>query len=379
MNAPIEQDQILVSLLRASSLTLAFACSGSIRETEIRINESNEAAAAGSAAHKCAESLPRTGKIDFEQIPIVADEYGCDSEELRFLCRQATKLWHKVKDSFPNALTEVAVDHTLEISGLKITGHIDGISISGDVARLWDWKFGRLDSDYYHQMMAYAAMVLLQFPSIREVTATILWARDQEIENYTVTREQAQAWMARVEAEVVNWDGVFRPNEKCQYCPRQHDCPAFNALARSRAAAVLDVDIASVATTLATMPADQVIDLERKAKMMAAVAGKLRDSIHDMVKSGREIIGSEAQLVVSNEPRREIDPIAAWSIVEETGFSQDDWAHCIKISVTKLEKRIAENAGKGNGAAAKRTLNERLQLAGAIEMVDRLIVKERRL
>ena len=176
MNAPIvATNDILVSLLRASFLTLAFTCPGSIRETPIRINSTNLAAATCSAEHKVLETLPCTGTIDWDSIDGIAAAYDADSNELRYLASCALKLWARVKASFPNAFTEVAVEHTLKISGLKITGHIDGVSISGDVARIWDWKCGRLDNDYYHQMMAYASMILLEYQQIREVTATILW------------------------------------------------------------------------------------------------------------------------------------------------------------------------------------------------------------
>jgi hypothetical protein len=389
MNAPLNTRGIIVSLLRASAMVLAFACPGSIRDTEIRINESNEAADAGTAAHKCSELLPTHGAIDWDNIDRVALEHGVDCNELRFLCGRAQTLWNQgkivngdqtvaLKDCFPGAMTEVGVEHTLEISGLKLTGTLDGVTISGDVARCYDWKFGRLDNDYYHQMMAYASMILLEFPTLREVTITILWARDLDVENYTVTQGKARAWMKRVEDEVINWDGVYRPSEKCVHCPRSYECPAFNALARRDVAVLLDVPTLSLDAQLAAMHPDAVIALERQAKLVNTVSGKAREAIHDLVKKRGEIIGTEAKLVVANEPRREINPVKAWAIIERFGFDEDDWAKVCKIGVTKLEKRIAEKAGRGNGAAAKRKLGEQLEQCGAVQLVDCLIVKERR-
>jgi hypothetical protein len=48
------------------------------------------------------------------------------------------------------------------------------------------------------------------------------------------------------------------------------------------------------------------------------------------------------------------------------------------MSITKVEKRVAELAGKGNGAAAKRDLSQRLELAGAVELREIYKLEERR-
>ena len=378
MNAPLSLG-IVVSLLRASFLTLAFTCPGSIRETPISINGINIAAVTGSAEHKVVESLPRTGFIDWESVDGIAVAYEVDANELRYLSSCAQKLWDKVKGSFPNAFTEVAVEHTLKVCGLKITGHIDGVAISGDVARIYDWKFGRLDNDYYHQMMAYAAMILLEYPEIREVTATILWARDQDFVNYTVTRADAEAWIAKLEAEVINWDGTYRPSHKCEYCPRSHECPAFNALARRNSAALLDIDVDHIAEQIAHMPGQQVIELRRKAKMASHIADAALDAIRNRLLKEGEIVGEDAMLTLDSRPKHELDPAATYPILEELGFEQADYAQVTTLRKSKIEDIVKERAGRGNGAAAIRKLRERLEHAGALHTDNVLSVRERRI
>jgi hypothetical protein len=380
MNAPvIATNGILVSLLRASAMPLAFRCPGSIRAADIQINTSNEAARCGSAAHKLSETLPTDGTIDFSRIGEIADEYACDYHELEYLCRQAQRIWPKLRESFPLASTEVGGDFDLELSGLRVTGTIDLLSVWADVARILDYKFGRLDKDYVQQMRAYAAAVFKRYPNVHELTATIVWVRDQQIENYTITREESDAWRLRVEAEVINWDGTFRPSEACIYCPRFHECQAANAMARSSIETIGNLSIDGIANQLATMPGQQVIALKRKAKMVRQLAEKAEEAIKQLALKQGEIVGDDAKLVVSNEPCRELDPIATWPVVEELGFDQDDWASVIKISVSKLESRVKEKAGRGNGAAAVRRLKEQLEHAGAVEMVDRLSIRELRL
>ena len=379
MNAPVTSLGIVVSLLRASFLTLAFTCPGSIRETPIRINSTNVAAVTGSAEHKIVESLPATGVIDWESIDGIAAAYEADANELRYLATCAQKLWSKVKDSFPNALTEVAVEHTLQISGLRITGHIDGVSISGDIARLYDWKFGRLDNDYYHQMMAYASMILLEYPQISEVTATILWARDQEIQNYTITRADAEAWAAKLEAEVINWDGTLHPSHKCEYCPRSHECPAFNALARSASAAILDLDVDRIAEQIATMPGQQVVELRRKAKIVSHIADATLNAIRDRLLKDGEILGEDAILSLESRPKHELDSVKTWPVLEALGFEPEDYARVTTIRKSKVEEIVKERAPYRGGAAAIRKLREELEHAGALHTEDVLMVKEKRI
>lgn len=370
---------IIVSLLRASSLPLAFRCGGSIRQTLVRINASNEAADAGSAMHKANERLVQLGSIDWDGLDAIAAKYECDCNELRFLCAKSTRLWNKVKNSFPGALTEVAVEYPLEVAGLTVTGTIDFIAISGDVARIGDWKGGRLDTDYYHQMMAYGSMVLLAFPQLREVTVTILWVRTEEFTNYTVTREKAEAWMRCLESEVVQWDGVYHPSTKCVHCPRYYECDAANGLARSSVAAILQVDIDSIAQQIERMPPDQLIQLRRTAKMVSTIAERTNEAIRELLNRRGEIVGTDAKLVLENQPKRELDPVRTWPVLEAFGFDENDYASVSKFSVTKIEKLLAERAGRGNGAAAKRELKEKLEAAGAVEIVDVLRICERRL
>lgn len=389
MNTPT--NEILSTLLRASAMPMAFACPGSIRTPNGPIlNENNAAARTGSAAHKCAESLPATGSIEWDRIDAISDEYDTDSNELRYLCRQAQRIWtdgavivngekRRLRDSFQCASTEIAISHTLSILGLRITGTLDGLVISGNVGRAYDWKFGRLDSDYYHQMMAYASMLLEEFEFLEEVTITILWARDQEIENYTITRTKAREWLERAEREVVMWDGVYRPSEKCVHCPRSYECHAFNALARRNAAVLFDLDVATIGDQLQTMEPDRVIELERKAKMLGVVCGKAREAVHDLVKKKGEVVGSKAKLCVYNQPRRELDVIKTWELIESLGLTEKDLVAITKLSVSKLEQLVRDRAEKGSGAKAVRLLGEKLEQVGAVEFVDQLMVKERRL
>jgi hypothetical protein len=359
----------------------AFKCAGSVQPCEIDAEEINEAAENGTATHKCLEPLVTTGKVDWENINNVCDDLDGDPEEVRMLCGKASKMWAKLRDTFPCALTEIAVSYELpsiDVAGLRLTGHIDAISIVGDQVRILDWKTGRLDANYAHQMKAYLAMVLLAYPTLTGGTATIAWVRTGDIENYTMTRQDALKWAADFEERVVKWDGVFRTGKHCIHCRRKHECEAGNRLARSYVASVIDVGLDSVDSQIQTADPEKVIDLYHKARLVSQIAEKALKAIKERADKEGEIVGKESRLFISSEARRELDPKKTWGVLDEVGFAEEDFASVIKMSITKVEKRVAELAGKGNGAAAKRDLSQRLELAGAVELREIYKLEERR-
>lgn len=381
MNAPLITTDRLIRL-RASAMPTAFKCGGSIQPCALEAEEVNEAAENGTATHKCLESLVTTGCVDWDSIDQICDELDGDSEEVRMLCGKASKLWAKIRDTFPAALTEIAVSYelpSLDIAGLKLTGHIDAISIVGGQVRILDWKTGRLDANYAHQMKAYLAMVLLAYPELEGGTATIAWVRAGDIENYTMTQADAFRWSKELEERVVNWDGVYRTGKHCIHCRRLHECHAGNTLARSYVAAIGDVGLDSVESQVMRLEPDACVDLYHKARLVSQIAEKALKSIKARAEQQGEIVGSESKLYLDSEGRREIDPEKAWGVLSDLGFQDSDFAKVIKMPISKIEKRVVELAGKGNGAAAKRELAQKLELAGAIEIREVFKLEERRI
>lgn len=343
-------------------MPLGFRCPGAVRVPKLRVSEVSEPADLGSAGHEALRPLVELGGVQWEQLPAIAARWAVDLDDLRIICATGTKLWQTVAPSFPEALTELPYE--VEIApGVVLTGHVDILSVTGHVARAADWKTGRKDSDYRQQMRAYGAMVLLGEPELTECTATILWTREGDIENYTMTRAEADAWLLDVRDTVLEWDGVFRPGAHCQHCPRSHECGAANALARRDVAAILDVDIAA---GLAEMEPAQIVELYRKASAVAKYAERTRDAIKAHVVATGDIQGADGRLTIETEDRRGLDTLAAWPVLEAQGFTDVDFAACVDVRISHVERRVAERAGRGKGAGAVRTLAQQLTAAGAI-------------
>lgn len=365
-----------ITHLRASSLPLAFLCPASVRPPALRIVQSNNAADLGTAVHEALRSLAETGRVDWDALPAIAERHGVGVDEMRFLCGKAAKLWPDLKDSFPRALTELEL--SAEIApGVVLSGHVDLLSVSGRVARAADWKSGYRDSDYSEQMRAYGALVLLDDTTLVEVTITVIWLRAGEIENYTMTRTDAEAWVRRLLERVVGWDGAFFPGNHCHLCPRSHECAAGHALIRRDVAAIADEELVVRAENeLERMPAPEVVAVLQKADAVARYAERVRQAIKKHVERHGDIIANGLRLTIDTETRRSIDVLKAWPVLDKH-LSDEDLAECITVSISKAEKVVATRAGRGKGAAAVRALNGELDAAGAVEPkeVKRLVVK----
>jgi hypothetical protein len=336
----------------------------------VPINETNDAADVGTAGHDGLAELVRTGKIDWESVPALAKKHDVDEPELRVMLALGAQLWASVRESFPNALAEVPMQ--AQVGTATLTGHTDILARSLLTAHVGDWKLGRLDSNYREQLLGYAALALLTYPELTAATAGVLWVREHEYERYALSRHGLDEWRHRFEAEIIQWDGTYRPGSHCQYCPRSHECPAANALARRDMAILLDQDLPgqledteTIAELIRRDPA-QIVALVEKARAVSKQADRVVDAIKAEVLRSGDIVGADKRLTLLKSEKRHLDVIQAFPVLQEEGFDDGDMAEVISISVSKAETLIAKRAGKGSGAAAVRAFDDKLAKAGAI-------------
>ena len=356
--------------VRCSSLPLAFRCPGSTRRGAVPVNEANAAADTGTASHEGHATMVRTGQVDWDAVPALARKHGVDEQELRVLLALGMKLWESVRESFPNARAEVPLKH--EVGRILLTGHPDVMAASGNTLRILDWKDGRLDSDYREQLLGYCGLGMLVTGAM-SAESGIGWVRDCEFESHTMDRAGLYVWMQRIEDEIVQWDGTYRPGTHCHYCPRSHECPAANALARRDFAIVADRELPGRiedAETLREMiqrePA-KVVELLERADLAAKVAERVRAAIKEEVTRNGDIVGGGKRLTLQRKERRHLNVLSAFPILQAK-LEDPEMAEVIDISLPKAEKIVGEKAGKGNGARAKRELEAELTQAGAIEI-----------
>jgi hypothetical protein len=342
------------------------------------INSSHPAADSGTAAHAVLRTLPRTGKIDWDGIRAIAAENGADPDETRMLCAMGAKLWNQVAPSFSDALTEVSLEYEIA-PGVLLTGHADLIAVSGTSMRVGDWKTGRKDTNHSHQFKGYAAMALLATKDVQEATGTGLWVRDQEIENYTMSRADALAWKDSLVERVIDWDGVYHPGAQCKHCPRSHECEAANALVRRDIAALTDRSLLSrVECEMELMTDAEKVAIFQKADLVADYAARVREAVKKHVERHGDIVADGVRLTLDSQERRELDPLTAWPILEQLEFKDEDLARVMKLKISEIEQVIRERAPKGEKTHAVRKLGELLAASGAVTKTKTTNLKEKR-
>lgn len=375
---------VTLNVVRASALPMAFRCAASVRGGNVIIRETGEPADVGSAAHEALIDLAEGRGIQWDGIDAIAAKWSVPADGVRVLCAQAAKMWPDLAPLFPDASSEIELTVDLPHGG-ALTGHADFVSvwdvIDGGVTRrhaaIGDWKTGRRDSDYVHQMRAYAALLMLDDVTIDHVTSVVVWVREGEVERYTTTRAQMRAWVARLVAEVFDWDGTYRPGPHCGHCPRSHECVAVNAMVRRDVSAILDTP-ADMAAALLEMAPDDIVALAQKASLVAEYADRVRKAVRLHVIANGDVHGSSAVLTTSTETRREIDTLKAWPVLEAAGFTDEEMAACVDVSAGAAEKVIAKKAGRGNGAKAVREFKAALESAGAVKVREIVKLTERR-
>lgn len=364
--------------VRCSALPLAFRCAGSVRPGVVVLNEISDAADTGTCGHEGLARMVERGSVDWESVPALARRHGANEGEIRLLLAQGWKLWQQVRDSFPDAQTEVAFEHT-DVA-VTLTGHMDVYSRSGRIARLGDWKCGRKDANYAEQLLGYAALALMADDTLDAVTAGVLWVRDGEYEHYTLARKDLVAWLNRLDKTVAQWDGVFRPGPHCAHCPRNHECAAANALVRRDVAAINDEALVLQVedeAALARMAPDEIIDVLGKADQVIRYAERVRAAVRAYAIKHGDIEGTERRLTVVREERRRLDTLVAFPVLEAAGFGDEEMGAVLDFNLSRVEKIVATRAGKGRGAKAVRELRETLQDANAIqtETVAKLVTR----
>lgn len=367
--------------LRCSELPRAFTCPGSVRPEGLELDESGVESELGKGAHVGLAVLAETGHVPWGDTGELARRFKCDEGELRALLALGARLWAAVGKAFPAPETESELVYRDPGGAFVLTGHADVLSWIDRLVRIGDWKTGRRDEDHRRQLEGYCVLALdagRAFGAV-EAEAYVLWVRDVELEHYRMTARQAREWLARVRDEIVAWDGRYRVGPHCEHCPRSHECPARRALVRRDVETILahGEDLSATDDALAALGDDGIVELLARADLAAHVGARVRAAIRGYVARRGDVVGRGKRLTLQREERVELDVLATMPVLYERGFTDDDLAEVISLSLAAAERIVAKRAGRGKGAAAVRELVAALEAEAAITTNEttKLVVK----
>jgi hypothetical protein len=344
-----------------------------VRPEGLVVDESGEASALGTAAHEGLAVLVETGHVPWGSTGDLCRRHDVDERDLATLLALGARLWKELTALYPmpEAAAERAFTYRDPRGAFVLTGHLDALAWLDRLARVADHKTGRRDADYAEQLKGYCVLALAAGEAfgVQEAEAFALWVRDQEIERYRMRREEMGAWLDRLRRRVVEWDGTYHAGRHCPHCPRSHECPAGRALMRRDVAALLGEQAADLDdTALDRLGPERVVGLLERADLAAAVGARVRDAIREYVKRRGDVVAGGRRLTVRHEDRRELDVLAAFPVLYDQGFTDDDLAEIITLSMAAAERVVAKRAARGKGAAARRELAAALEAALAVKI-----------
>lgn len=367
-----------IQTLRCSSLPLAFACPASLRGEGVAIDPVNPEAALGSAAHEAMRQIVQGGLDEPPPITPIAQRFGVDPDELmdlvwsgvRMVRQLRAKRWIPESAACELSLTDV-------VRGVQLSGHLDVYCIlDAKTAIVIDWKTGRKDTDYYHQLAGYAWLAHGFAPQMENTLCLIGWLRTGEVETYGFTPATLQEFRTRIGAEVIEWDGTYHPGAHCGGCPRMAGCPARTALIQATARELSQDEATSGATdglmqrladpATRDAAAPVAIELFQRVGLLEKAAETFKAQLKATLESTGPLSDGRLELHAESSHRQHLKTAEAWAVLKK-------WAdpaalmEAVTISKTRALDAVAKAADRGSKGQLKEHVLDQLEKADAIE------------
>ncbi len=367
----------VVFRIRASSMPAAFTCPGSARPVQeggVLVDPVSDAGDGGSAGHAVMAALVDADATTLYEVDLepIARRWSVDVDDLKITAFIGLKVWKSVREWLRPAQSEVYLEASFEIAPgvvLELSGHIDALAVARLMAAHGDWKFGRMDRDYQHQVHAYSALVLGNYPSVEKVDGFVGWMRSGQTERVErMTRENLWQWLDEVRERVVQWDGVYHPGGHCSICPRAAACPALATTAR-RDVLVFggEAMAAKVEAGLGDLSDSEVVSIWRRWKSVERLGKSLHEAVQKRVRAAGGALpdGDGRELRFIDSPRRVVSPKLGLPVLREH-LTEDEILGCMKIGMSAVDDAVAAKTPKGGKKKAIEAVAEALEAAGAV-------------
>lgn len=341
---------------RPSSMPRVWDCTGSAEETDTPVNIPTDESDLGQAAH---EALARTALgLDIDQSAI-AGAHAVDVSDLEPLVVYGAQAWRELAPHFGSPRVEIDLDRTDITTG----GRADLLHADGETLAIADWKSGRVRRNSRWQLASYAYAARAQFgmPRSGVIKAVAVWLRHGDLEVIDFDDAALDRFRAEYIAKM-NSPMTYAPGEHCQGCPRQLECRAREAFMRSTALAIAEPDGELSHEVLAT--------LYPRAQMLEKALANYRNALRAAVQQhGPLPIGDGRLLLLVEQHRDTIDARAAWEVLTDAGFTEDDFARATEIGKGAVEDIVGE---KYDAAVAAGTMPKRQKGKRKAEVIDQL-------
>jgi hypothetical protein len=360
---------------RASDAPLFDKCPAAAHgsEDEVRLNRVDEYGALGTAVHKACAAIVEGGEADTGAL---AAQYALSEPAKIDMIRMIAAFhawWAQNMHLFPRAASEIAMRTE------TLSGHADIVSLNdeGTVLRIADVKTTRLENvDYLPQGMEYLWLGARfnQFKTAERFQFVQVFVRDWTASvSQEFTRADLDAWHDDLEQRLEHWDGrTYNPGGHCWYCGRCATCPGLN-----HELATITPDLNHVLQDGIDKISDaRCVDLWDQI----GVALKFLNRARELIKlravgyGGRTIIGAERDLVLTEQTRRHLRPMAAWPVLKQY-VTDPELEPAVKISKDVALAAVAAKAPRGAKGKVKKKVEAELEAADAFTTETVLLPK----
>jgi len=349
--------------VRASSAGRIMQCGPSAIPPKVPIDSTGPGAELGSLVHEMAAKIivSHNNPVEPAQIARYTEGRDVNRADIELLLGNAYEAWKELRAGLPHPVVEQATECELA-PGVMLTGHADVIDIEPPVVHIIDWKSGHKAEliDYSHQMKAYAWLALQRYAVGKEARTVLVWLRDRSYTEHRFRLEQLTDWAHDLAARIAEPDSFpYSPGEACQYCPRQHECPARLTYART----ALEL-VANTKPETPLAPVD-VIRLYRGLQYYDKLSADCRKMLRQQIANTGPVQADGCTLTLSVAKKQVIDPRAAWEVMARH-LTMDEIAKVVKITKGELIKQVRAKAARGTKDAIEMMFVDELWSAGAV-------------
>ena len=402
---PAQEAGSSVVTLRASSMDQLFACPPSVLMTTVEeaaptpaIARDNRATVLGSAVHDMAADMIERGSYNFQAISSTYALTEAERNDAIILMDYVRQLWtEEMYKYFEAAKVERRV-RSKEIVApnqpqrFRLSGTMDVVSPAGPNRAIFlDWKTGRIDDGYHHQMNAYAFCLWSEMgkPDDFEITSVVAFLRQRYYRVVKHTPTKMGRWLDDLYRNVLG-NMEYHPGPQCQWCNQFATCQARQALVGGTVDALMRRELVDQADDPHGDVAElrEGFDLLKKldkvtkhdpavSEAVATLHYRLK-LVSQLVDDGKELLKTTAKrvggiplpndmsMIVRPMDRQTLDPERALPALREH-LSDQQICKAMKLSLPELKRLKASGAGRGEKKGAINQLVDDLQAASAMK------------
>ena len=329
------------ALLSASSAHRWLKCPSSAIAAEGYKNEGTEFTKEGTLAHEIAEAVAQARLANQLTFPNWGDKF--DKEMVDCAEAYADYIQEQIRDENRLVLLEQRVDfHEWVPDGF---GTADCIIIQGDVMDVIDYKYGKgvaVSAEDNPQEKLYGLGALYDYGFLADVQTVRLHIFQPRINNvsvYELSADKLLDWGDKVvkpaaERAARGGDGRYNAGDWCKFCPHAGRCRELTRLCTET---VKSHNITAKLPVLAPFEVAEILELEPIINLWLK---RVHDQALSTMLAGESVPGYK--VVAGRGSRGWTDDLDVAKILEDSGYSREDFTETKLLSVAQMEKAIGK-------------------------------------